>query len=76
MNVFVGGGIGRLGIDKEMWRDGKKVKGPRCIAYNLETGINVVFWKVGLYYVTNYLYAQKKEDNKKAIDFNDSGFFF
>ena len=75
INLFWGGGIGRLGVDTE-FPDDSEVKGPRCTLFNFEAGINVVFWKIGIYYLGKYWYAQKKQDNIKVIDFKERGFFF
>ena len=40
--------------------------------YDIEGGINVrLFWKIGFYGIGKYLYAQKKNNNIKVIDFNE-----
>jgi hypothetical protein len=76
VNVFIGGGIGRLGIDKE-WPDGSEVEGPQCTLYNLEAGVNVkALWVLGFYVVGKYSYAQKEAEDTEAIDFKETGFFF
>jgi hypothetical protein len=76
INVSLGGGIGRLRIERE-WPDGSKVKTPACTLYNLEAGVNVrAFWVIGFYIVGKYSYAQKKTDKAKVVDFKESGFFF
>ena len=68
-NVFMGGGIGRLEVPKGENEPDAMVKG---ILYNVEAGINVrLFWKIGFYGVGKYLYAQKKNNNIKVIDFSE-----
>ena len=75
LNAFLGGGIGRLEIERE-WAQTKAESGG-CILYNLEGGVNVrAFWAIGLYVVGRYYYAQKKTDWMEAIDFNEVGFHF
>jgi hypothetical protein len=75
INVFLGGGIGRLRIERE-WPDGSLVKTPACTLYNVEGGVNVrAFWAIGFYIVGKYSYAQKKTGNG-VVDFKESGFFF
>jgi len=68
-NVFLGGGIGRLKVPKGENEPDAWVK---SIMYNLEGGINVrLFWKIGFYGIGKYLYAQKKNNNIKVIDFSE-----
>ena len=68
-NVFLGGGIGRLEVPKGENEPDAMVKG---IMYNFEAGINVrLFWKIGFYGIGKYLYAQKKNNSIKVIDFSE-----
>ncbi|MCK4641709.1 MAG: hypothetical protein KAU06_10255 [Candidatus Marinimicrobia bacterium] len=68
-NVFLGGGIGGLEVPKGEDEPDEKVKG---FLYNLEGGINVrLFGPVGLYGIGKYLYAQKKSNSVKVIDFSE-----
>ena len=68
-NVFLGGGIGRLEVPKGENEPDAVVKGTM---YDIEGGINVrLFWKIGFYGIGKYLYAQKKNNSIKAIDFNE-----
>ncbi len=68
-NVFMGGGIGRLKVPKGENEPDAMVKG---IVYNCEAGINVrLFWKIGFYGMGKYLYAQKKNNSIKVIDFSE-----
>ena len=68
-NVFMGGGIGRLEVPKGENEPDTMVKG---IMYNFEAGINVrLFWKIGFYGIGKYLYAQKKNNSIKVIDFSE-----
>ena len=40
--------------------------------YNLEGGINVrLFWKIGFYGISKYLYAKKKTNGTKVIYFSE-----
>ena len=75
LNVFLGRGIGRLGVDKQ--GPDSEVKGPRCPLYNLGGGINVrAFWAIGFYVVGRYYYAQEETDVIEPIDFREWGFLF
>jgi len=68
-NVFLGGGIGRLEVPKGENEPDAVVKGTM---YDIEAGINYrLFWKIGFYGIGKYLYAQKKNNSIKAIDFNE-----
>ncbi len=78
VNIFLGGGIGRLKLSKyertddPSWRDE-----PYAIKwgtmYNLEAGINVrAFRKIGFYAVTKYIYAKKKRNDVNVIDINST----
>ena len=68
-NVFMGGGIGRLEVPKGENEPDSVVKGSM---YDIEAGINVrLFWKIGFYGVGKYLYAQKKNNSIKVIDFSE-----
>ena len=68
-NVFLGGGIGGLEVPKGEDEPDETVKG---FLYNLEGGINVrLFGPVGLYGIGKYLYAQKKLNSVKVIDFSE-----
>ena len=68
INVFLGGGMGRLEVPKEEKPDNREIG----VVYNLEAGINVrAFWKIGFYGITKYLYAQKEKNNIKVIDFSE-----
>ena len=67
INVFAGGGAGVVQVPEDDTDD--MVSGT---VFNLEAGINVkAFWKIGFYGVGKYLYAQKKVNNVKVIDFNE-----
>ena len=69
-HYFVGGGIGRRKVPRGEDDPGKEVK---CTSYNLEAGIHVKIYKLlGFYGTVKYLYAQKKENNIKVIDFKES----
>jgi hypothetical protein len=68
INVFLGGGMGRLEVPKDEKPDDREIG----IVYNLEAGINVrTFWKIGFYGICKYLYAQKEKNNIKVIDFSE-----
>jgi hypothetical protein len=68
-SVFLGGGIGRLEVPKSEENPEQKEKG---FLFNLEAGINYrIFWKFGLYGIGKYLYAQKKVNGNKVINFNE-----
>jgi hypothetical protein len=68
INVFLGGGLGRLEVPKEEKPDDREIG----IVYNLEAGINVrAFWKIGFYGITKYLYANKEVNNIEVIDFSE-----
>jgi len=68
-NVFLGGGIGRLEVPKGENEPNAMVRG---ILYNFEGGINVrLFWKIGFYGIGKYLYARKKTNSIKVIDFSE-----
>lgn len=78
VNFFLGGGIGGLKLwkyertDDPSWRE-EPYATERGIMYNLEAGINVrVFWKLGFYASTKYIYAKKKRDGVKVIDLNST----
>jgi hypothetical protein len=69
VNVFLGGGMGRLGVPKGEDKPDDREIG---IVYNLEAGINVrAFWKIGFYGITKYLYANKEVNNIEVIDFSE-----
>lgn len=65
---FLGGGIGRLEVPK-----GEMVSGTVSgTVYNLEAGLRVrLFWRLGIYGIGKYLYANKTKDSKDVIDFNE-----
>jgi len=66
---FIGGGAGTLVVPKE---NNKSEVNANGIAYDLEAGVNVIVYKkLGVYGVAKYLYAQKREQDKKTIDFNE-----
>ncbi len=66
---FIGGGIGRLEVPKGEDEPGARETG---IMYNIEVGINTIaFWKIGLYGIYKYIYANKERNNVKVIDFNE-----
>ncbi len=68
-NVFLGGGTGWLEVPKGEMEPDAMVRG---ILYNLEGGINVrAFWKIGFYAVGKYIYAKKKTNSIKVIDFSE-----
>ena len=68
-NVFMGGGIGRLEVPKGENEPDAVVKGTM---YDIEAGVNVrLFWKIGFYGIGKYLYAQKKNNSIKVIDFSE-----
>ena len=67
INLFAGGGLGRLEVPK----DGSDAM-EKGIMYNLEGGINVrAFWKIGFYGIYKYLYANKEVNNVEVIDFSE-----
>ena len=67
--LFAGGGLGRLNVPQGEDDSDAMVRGT---VYNLEAGLKVrVFWKIGVYGVGKYLYAQKKVDGVNVIDFNE-----
>ena len=66
---FLGGGIGKITVP----RDNEKDKSVEGTAYDLELGVNKVFyWKIGFYGAAKYLYAKKSEQNQKVINFNEA----
>ncbi len=68
VNVFLGGGMGRLEVPKDEKPDDREIG----VVYNLEAGINVrAFWKIGFYGISKYLYAQKEKNNTKVINFSE-----
>jgi len=68
-NIFLGGGFGRLKVPKGEEEPDAMVRG---ILYNLEGGINIrLFGPIGFYGIGKYLYAQKKTNNIKVIDFSE-----
>jgi hypothetical protein len=68
-NFFAGGGIGGLEVPKGE-NDPDEME--RGMLYNMEAGVNIrVFWKIGLYGIGKYLYAMKKVNNKKVINFSE-----
>jgi hypothetical protein len=68
-NIFMGGGFGRLTVPKGEEYPDAMVRG---ILYNLEGGINMrLFGPIGFYGTSKYLYAQKKTNNRKVIDFSE-----
>jgi len=67
--IFLGGGIGGLEVPKGENEPDTMVKG---FLYNFEGGINVrLFWKIGFYGTGKYLYAKKKTNSIKVIDFSE-----
>ena len=67
INLFAGGGLGRLEVPKD--ESDSMEKG---VLYNIEGGINVrAFWKIGFYGIYKYLYANKEIDNVEVIDFSE-----
>ena len=69
INLFAGGGIGGLEVPKGVDEPGIMERG---ILYDIEGGINIIaFWKIGFYGIYKYLYAEKKINNVKVIDFNE-----
>lgn len=68
-DLFAGLGLGGLGVPKSEDKPSPLEKG---IFYNIEGGINIrAFWKIGFYGIYKYLYAQKKVNNLKVIDFSE-----
>ena len=69
VNVFMGGGIGRLKVPQGERKPNATEKG---ILYTIEGGMNIrLFWKIGFYGVGKYLYANKEKNSIKVIDFNE-----
>ena len=69
VNVFLGGGVGGLEVPKGENEPDDMVNG---FLYNFEGGINVrLFWKIGFYGTGKYLYAKKKSNSIKVIDFSE-----
>ncbi len=69
VNLFAGGGLGRLGVPKGV-DDSDAIN--RGTVYNIESGINIrAFWKMGFYGIYKYLYAKKEINNVKVIDFSE-----
>jgi len=69
VNLFAGGGFGRLEVPKGEDEPEAMENG---ILYNIEGGINVIaFWKIGFYGVYKYLYANKEINDVKVIDFSE-----
>lgn len=68
-NYFTGGGIGWLKVPKgEHGSDGVFTG----TMYDIEAGINYrLFWKIGFYGIGKYLYAQKKSNGVRVIDFSE-----
>ena len=68
-NIFFGGGIGQLKVPRtEENPDEKESR----LLFNLEAGINYsLFWKLGVYGAGKYLYAQKRVDGIRIINFNE-----
>jgi len=68
-NVFLGGGIGRLEVPKDENEPDAMIK---SILYNIEGGVNIrLFWKIGFYGIGKYLYAKKKNNSIKVINFSE-----
>jgi len=68
-HLFIGSGIGMLEVPKGNAHPDEMENGT---LYNIECGINFkAFWKIGFYGIIKYLYASKKKDNIKVIDFNE-----
>ena len=69
INLFAGGGIGRLEVPKgEEKPDAMEIG----VCYNIEAGINIrAIWKIGFYGIYKYLYAKKEKNNMKVIDFSE-----
>jgi len=63
LNLFAGGGVGRLEVPKDLDESGAMEKG---ILYNIRA-----FWKIGFYGIYKYLYAVKERNNVKMIDFSE-----
>ena len=70
LKIFCGGGIGGLQVPKdEPKNDDDDAVG---LFYDLEAGLNYrVYKKVGVYGTVKYLYANKKQDGIRLIDFNE-----
>lgn len=69
IRYFAGGGFGLLHVPKAE-DDSSATR--RGTLYDLEAGIRVHIYKgFGLYGSAKYLYAQKKEDGVKVIDFSE-----
>lgn len=69
MTFFLGGGIGRLEVPKGESEPDEMVHGT---VYNLEAGVRVrLFWRLGMYGVGKYLYANKTMHDMTVIDFSE-----
>ncbi len=69
LNYFLGGGIGRLEVPNGETESDKSTTGSLI---NVEAGVHYpAFWKIGVYGVVKYLRAQKSENGRKVIDFNE-----
>ncbi len=68
-DIFLGGGIGQLEVPKGENEPDAMVNG---IVYNFEGGFNIkLIGPIGFYGIGKYLYAQKKADSIKVIDFSE-----
>lgn len=68
--LFAGGGFGQLKVPRGKDKPNQTESGP---LFNLEVGVNrVLLWKIGLYAVGKYLYAQKSRNGEKVIAFNEA----
>ena len=69
VNIFAGGGIGRLEVPKGLDEPDAMDRG---ILYDIEGGVNIIaFWKIGFYGMYKYLYSKKEVNNVKVIDFSE-----
>jgi len=69
VNLFGGGGAGGLEVPKGVDDPDAMERG---ILYNIEGGVNIrAFWKIGVYGIYKYLYADKEVNNVKVINFSE-----
>jgi len=69
LSYFFGGGVGWLKVP-EGESNPEKVNSGNLV--NLEAGVNyLAFWKIGVYGIVKYLRAQKSENSKKVINFDE-----
>jgi len=70
MVLLAGGGFGKLKVPRG---EDQPDQTESSFCFNLEAGINHrLFWKIGLYGIVKYLYAQKSRNQRKVIAFNEA----